>query len=161
MHKIISYSIEDTKKFAERVLKTVFENVANKGARSRAVLLILKGDLGSGKTTFTKCMGEILGIKEHITSPTFTIEKRYNITNNSEEFCGVETLIHIDAFRLESGKEIVSLGFEDELKDPKNLICFEWPEMVEDVNILPQDSNVVEFSFVDENTREMCFYEAK
>ena len=69
----------------------------------------------------------------------------------------METLIHIDAFRLESGNEILAINFEETLKDPKNLICFEWPEMVSDMNILPQDAPIVEFEFVDENTRKMYF----
>lgn len=170
MYKTTSYSIADTKKFAYLVLQEVFKsleeksnlegNVNNKDSVPTffgATVLVLKGDLGSGKTTFTKCIGEILGVEEEITSPTFTIEKRYNITNKNEDFCGIDTLIHIDAFRLESGKEILSLNFTETLKNPKNLICFEWPEMVSDTGVLPQNSPIVEFEFVDENTRKMYF----
>jgi len=153
MFKTTSYSIEETNEFAKLVLQEVFRSKKEEGA----TVLVLKGDLGSGKTTFTKCVGKILGISEEITSPTFTIEKRYNIPNRGEDFCGIETLIHIDAFRLESGGEILSLDFKKTLSDPRNLICFEWPEMVSDINILPQNAPVVEFEFVDENTREMYF----
>lgn len=151
MYKTISYSIADTKKFAYLVLDEVFKN---NSIQNGAVVLILKGDLGAGKTAFTKCIGEILQIKEEITSPTFTIEKRYLIPNQDY---GVDTLIHIDAFRLESGNEILSLDFKNDLKNPKNLICFEWPEMVQDVDILPSTASIIEFEFVDENTRKMYF----
>ncbi|MEI6042145.1 MAG: tRNA (adenosine(37)-N6)-threonylcarbamoyltransferase complex ATPase subunit type 1 TsaE [bacterium] len=163
MNKTISYSIEDTKKFAQFVLDEVFrskkevESAFQNDSKKEATVIILKGDLGAGKTAFTKCVGEIIGIKEEITSPTFAIEKRYNITNKSEDFGGIENLIHIDAFRLESGKEILAIDFERELKNPKNLICFEWPEMVSDIDILPQDAPIVEFEFIDENTRGLSF----
>ena len=156
MHKITSYSLEDTKNFANTVLNDVFKERKEK-AEDKALVLVLKGDLGSGKTAFTKCIGEILGVEGEITSPTFTIEKRYSIKSDKIDLCGIETLIHIDAFRLDSGKEILAIDFNKTLKDPKNLICFEWPEMVSDIDILPKDAPVIEFEFVDENTRKMYF----
>ena len=156
MYKITSYSLEDTKKFADLVLKELFQ-IRKENPENKSLVLILKGDLGSGKTAFTKCIGEILGIKDEITSPTFTIEKRYNIEGGDRDLCGIGTLIHIDAFRLESGNEILSIDFNKTLKDPKNLICFEWPEMVSDIDILPKDAPIIEFEFVDENTRKMYF----
>lgn len=162
MYKTTSYSLEDTKKFADLVLKDIFqikkeESEEKTKDKNSATILVLKGDLGSGKTAFTKCVGEILGIKDEITSPTFTIEKRYNIGGGDIDLCGIETLIHIDAFRLESGNEILSIDFNKTLGDPKNLICFEWPEMVSDTDILPKDAPIIEFEFVDENTRKMYF----
>ncbi|MEI6553870.1 MAG: tRNA (adenosine(37)-N6)-threonylcarbamoyltransferase complex ATPase subunit type 1 TsaE [bacterium] len=159
MLKTISYSLEETKKFAKVVLDQLLQTRQEelKHENLKALILVLKGDLGSGKTAFTKCIGEILGIEDEITSPTFTIEKRYNITNDQENCCGIKTLVHIDAFRLESGSEISSIDFTETLKNSKNLICFEWPEMVSDTNVLPPNSPVVEFEFVDENTRKMSF----
>lgn len=158
MFKTISYSIEDTKKFAELVLEQIFvSREKTTGEDQHALVLVLKGDLGAGKTAFTKCVGKILCVEEEITSPTFTIEKRYNIPVLNNESCGFKTLIHIDAFRLESGNEILNIDFTETLKNPQNLICFEWPEMVSDINIIPQNSPVVELEFVDENTRKLYF----
>jgi len=160
MYKTTSYSLNDTKKFAELVLDQVLKNrkeKINSGGLSVATVLVLKGDLGSGKTAFTKFIGELLGVTEEITSPTFAIEKRYRVSVENKENYDIDTLIHIDAFRLESGKEILAINFEETLKDPKNLICFEWPEMVSDISILPQDAPIIEFEFVDENTRTMYF----
>jgi tRNA threonylcarbamoyladenosine biosynthesis protein TsaE len=160
MYKTTSYSLSDTKKFAELVLEQVLKERREKldsGEMLGAVVLILRGDLGSGKTAFTKFVGELLGVTEEITSPTFSIEKRYKVSAENKEAFGIDTLIHIDAFRLESGKEILVINFEETLKDPKNLICFEWPEMVSDISILPQDAPIIEFEFVDENTRTMYF----
>jgi tRNA threonylcarbamoyladenosine biosynthesis protein TsaE len=160
MYKKTSYSLEDTKKFAEFVLDQVLKERKEKMNSEESLLalvLVLKGDLGSGKTAFTKFIGELLGVSEEVTSPTFSIEKRYKTSIENREKFGIETLIHIDAFRLESGNEILAIDFEETLKDPKNLICFEWPEMVSDIGILPQDAPIIEFEFVDENTRNMFF----
>ena len=66
------------------------------------MLLTLNGDLGAGKTTFTKGIGKGLGIKRIITSPTFTILKQYQ---------GNYQLSHFDAYRLEGQSE--DLGFEE------------------------------------------------
>ena len=118
-------------------------------------MLILKGDLGAGKTAFTKCVAKILGVKEEVTSPTFSIEKRYNLNTKETAFSNVDTLIHIDAFRLESGNEILGIDFASTLKRAENFICFEWPEMVSDIDILPKTAPIVEFEFIDENTRKI------
>jgi tRNA threonylcarbamoyladenosine biosynthesis protein TsaE len=160
MRKTTSYSLEETKKFAGTVLEDLFQirkKETEEENKNKALVLVLRGDLGSGKTAFTKCIGEILGVEEEITSPTFPIEKRYKIKNKNYDLCGIDTLVHVDAFRLDSGSEILSIDFAKTLKNPKNLICFEWPEMVSDIDILPQDSPVVEFEFIDENTRKMSF----
>jgi len=115
-----------------------------------ATVFGLKGDLGSGKTTFTKFVAEFLGVKEVVTSPTFVIEKIYDLTN--QDF---DKLIHIDAYRLESAKELMSLNWGDILKDPKNLIIVEWPEKISE--IMPSDTREIQFKFIDEDIREVDF----
>lgn len=172
MINFTSYSTEDTLVFARKILNEILLSQNNTKTNVKtdsfnpasktesAEVLILKGDLGSGKTTFTKSLGVVLGIEDEITSPTFSIEKRYKIKKNKTEeglYIPFDTLIHIDAFRLESAKEILSIDFTNTLKNPKNLICFEWPEMVADLDVLPKDSPIIEFEFVDENTRRMFF----
>lgn len=92
-----------------------------------AVLLTLQGDLGAGKTAFTKELATILGVTEHITSPTFVLAKEYNLQD--QEF---KTLIHIDAYRLEGDESLRPVGFEELLQNPNNLIVLEWPERVEE-----------------------------
>ncbi|MCR4334374.1 MAG: tRNA (adenosine(37)-N6)-threonylcarbamoyltransferase complex ATPase subunit type 1 TsaE [Patescibacteria group bacterium] len=109
--------------------------------KNSATIVGLYGDLGSGKTTFVKSLAKAYGITEHITSPTFVIMKFY------------PPLIHIDAYRLKSGEELITLGWEKIVSDPKNFICIEWPENVAD--IMPKDHIVMKFAFVDENTREV------
>ena len=83
----------------------------------------LDGDLGVGKTVFTKGFAEGLGIDDDITSPTFTIVNEYNTKNTN--------IYHFDLYRLSDIDEFYAIGGEEYLS---NGICiFEWGEMLEDV----------------------------
>lgn len=98
-----------------------------------ATLVTLSGELGAGKTAFTKVIAKTLGVADAVTSPTFVLEKVYALSRE----LGGETpkfarLVHIDAYRLESGAELSSLGFDELLQSSDNLILLEWPEMVAD-----------------------------
>jgi len=115
-----------------------------------AAIVGLKGDLGAGKTAFTKVLAKQLGVPGDVTSPTFVIEKIYKIEH---EF--FSHLIHIDAYRLESGKELLHLGWERELADEHNLIVLEWPERVSD--IMPEETIYLGFTYIDENTRDIIY----
>jgi tRNA threonylcarbamoyladenosine biosynthesis protein TsaE len=103
-----------------------------------AVLIALSGDLGAGKTTFAQAFGKALGVGENITSPTFVIEKIYQL--QGQKF---DRLVHIDAYRLESPHELEALGFKELLLDPKNLILLEWPQRV--AELLPDDAVKIRF----------------
>ena len=78
-------------------------------------IILLNGDLGAGKTTFVQGFGKALGIKTPITSPTFTILKKYAIDANHE-------LVHVDAYRLENS---VFMELEEEIT-PNNIVFIEW-----------------------------------
>jgi len=119
---------------------------------NRAVVVGLSGDLGSGKTTFVQSVAKILKIEKYITSPTFVIQKRYKITNSKISF---ENLIHIDAYRLESGEELLNLDWKEIVKNPKNLVFIEWPEKVED--ILDDKIRKIYFKFIGEGVREISY----
>lgn len=90
-----------------------------------ATLVTLSGELGAGKTAFTKAVAHALGIEEVVTSPTFVLEKIYSLSNKS-----FKRLVHIDAYRLEKYTDLVPLGFDELMEDPGNLILLEWPEKV-------------------------------
>lgn len=94
---------------------------------SHAVLVTLSGELGAGKTSFTQGMARELGIDEPITSPTFVLEKIYELPEGKH----FARLVHIDAYRLEGEKSLVPLNFDELYADPKNVIVLEWPELVE------------------------------
>lgn len=115
----------------------------------RATVLGLSGDLGSGKTTFVQFLARSLGVAEKITSPTFVIEKIYKLAG--QKFA---KLVHIDAYRLESGQELTHLGLAEILADRNNLVVIEWAERVEEVLGAYQE---IKFKFIDENTRQISF----
>lgn len=138
-----STSLTETRSLAEKF-------VASLTPYNTAMVVGLYGDLGAGKTTFTQAVAKILGVEETVTSPTFVIEKIYTLAHPD-----FKKLIHIDAYRLESGKELLTLGWEDIVNDPKNIIMLEWPEKVAD--ILPSSMKKLQFQFVNENTREITF----
>lgn len=143
---MISKSLIDTEKMAHDFVSKLHPHT------SGATVVALSGDLGSGKTTFTKAFAQALGISpNHITSPTFVIEKRFDVQNHFH----FKRFIHIDAYRLEKPEEIMKLGWEATLSDRGNLIVIEWPENIGAA--LPKDAIRISFKFIDENTREIVF----
>lgn len=141
--EIISKSVGETEAFARKFLNDL------KARPGQATVLALKGDLGSGKTTFTQFLAKILGVKNQITSPTFVIEKKYPIKDHPN----FKQLIHIDSYRLNNGTDLLKLDWSEILADPKNLIVIEWPEIVPE--ILPADCLNLEFEFVSEGERRI------
>jgi len=143
--KVISKDLKHTEEIAKIFLEKI-----NLGFSDVATVVVLYGDLGSGKTTFTQAIAKILDVKEYVTSPTFVIEKRYDILHPS-----FKKIIHIDAYRLESGKELLSLDWKRDIKDSRNLILIEWPERV--INVLPENHIRINFKFISESEREIEF----
>lgn len=136
-------SIDEMKVFAEEVLKNLQTNV-----------LCLEGDLGAGKTTFTQQVASIFGVKDYVTSPTFILQKRYEVISNPfPNLSLISQIIHMDMYRIDDAKELEMLGFNELCKDPKNLLIIEWPEKVKDV--IPANSRKISFQFVDETTRRV------
>lgn len=130
---------------------TTFLNSITLG--SAATIVCLKGDLGAGKTTFTQAVAKIMGVSETVTSPTFVIEKIYELANQSK---GFNHLIHIDTYRLASADELAKLGFTEIINDPANLIFIEWPERVKTL-LADREVNLISFSHVNETTRSIHF----
>ncbi len=141
MKSIISKSLKETEEFAKEWLSSISKST------NEATILGLYGNLGGGKTAFTQALAKELGVKEFVTSPTFVIEKIYE-TNNKD----FKRLIHIDAYRLNGGKELQILGFEGIVENTNNLIVIEWPENV--IDILPHNHIKIHCEFVNENSRK-------
>lgn len=118
-----------------------------------ATVVALSGDLGAGKTTFTKDVAHILGIKETITSPTFVIEKIYGLSPKIKSH--FVRFIHIDAYRLESSHELDVLGWHEIVNDKTNLIFVEWPEHVREA--LPENTLWMSFKHVSNTVREVSW----
>ncbi len=109
-----------------------------------AAVLALHGDLGAGKTTFTQTLAKSLGVTESITSPTFVIMKGYELLEQNWD-----TLIHIDAYRIEDIDEMRPLGFDALLADRGNIICIEWAENISE--LLPENTLHLYFMMDGEN----------
>jgi tRNA threonylcarbamoyladenosine biosynthesis protein TsaE len=144
--KYLSRSLTDTETYAGLALD--FFSVQKN--RTAATLVGLYGNLGSGKTAFTQAVAKLLGVGESVTSPTFVIEKIYEISKGDYRH-----LIHIDAYRLEQASEMMRLGWDGIIADPANLILVEWPEKI--AEIMPENHIKIHFTFVDETTREIEF----
>lgn len=118
MEKIIT-SLEDLEEEANEFVNSLAPS------RGTATLVTLSGELGAGKTAFAKAVAHVLKVDGVVTSPTFVLEKIYKLENSP-----FKRLIHIDAYRLESGEGLASLGFDECMGDSGNLILLEWPEKV-------------------------------
>ena len=148
-------SLEELNTFVVSLANDVIEH-CKKHKKNKATIFALQGDLGAGKTTFSKSFIGSFGVKETVTSPTFVIEKIYKIPNNKSprrQASRFRNIIHIDAYRLTGGEDLEVLGWKEISNNPENIILIEWPEMVEDV--LPEDVHRIKFKVVDENSREI------
>ena len=114
-HVIKTQSVEETQKVAYAIGKWV----------KSGMILTLEGDLGAGKTTFTKGLAKGLDIKRNVNSPTFTIIKEYQ---------GRLPLYHMDVYRLENGAD--EIGLDDYLYG-EGVCVIEWASMIED--LLPNE----------------------
>lgn len=132
-----------------RSVANEYNRFISKEKTKRATIVGLEGDLGSGKTTFTKEFARSLGVVETVTSPTFVIQKKYRIQKSTF----FKQFIHIDAYRLKSGSELKVLDWDTINSDSTNLIFIEWPEQVN--SVLPKDVHRVHFTFIDETTRRI------
>ncbi len=138
----ISKNLEDTQKFANDFISGLSPKPDS------ATVVGLYGNLGAGKTTLTQSVARVLGISETVTSPTFVIEKIYELTDKK-----FTHLIHIDAYRLEKSEELLHLGWQDIISDPHNLILIEWPERVAD--IMPEHIKISLKTLENETSREI------
>ena len=124
---------QDMIDFGEELAKHLFPNT----------VITLEGELGVGKTTFTKGIGKGLGVTKIINSPTFTIVKEYQ---------GKVPFYHFDAYRLEGENE--ELGFEEMFEDG-GVCVIEWPMYIQD--ILPQERLEIHMTKNSDQTRQMTF----
>ncbi len=130
--KITTHSDAETIEVAQNLESEKFPNM----------VICLNGDLGSGKTVFTKGFAQAMAIDD-ITSPTFNIIK---------EYIGELPLFHMDVYRT-NGK-VDELGIE-EYFHKNGVTIIEWAEMIEDY--LPKERLDITFKIIDENTRVLIF----
>lgn len=107
----------------------------------RAPLIVaLSGDLGSGKTTFSQGIAKALRIPGKIQSPTFVLMKWYDLGSGRYPY---DTFIHIDAYRLESLRDALRLGFASLFRNRGAIIVIEWADRVRD--LIPKTAIWIKF----------------
>lgn len=116
LQRFISKNEKETLEFAKKFAKKL---------RGGEVLLLL-GDLGSGKTTFVKGLAQALRVKEKITSPTFVLLKVYKVRKVHK----VKNFVHVDAYRLKTGQDLLDIGLGEWLGRPDTVVAIEWGEKI-------------------------------
>ncbi len=136
MKEFIAKNENDTKKIAEKIAKVL----------KIGDVIALIGGLGAGKTTFSKYLGQALGVKERITSPTFTIVQEYK--------SGHTPLFHFDVYRIGSIEEMEEIGYEEYFYG-NGITVIEWADIIEE--ILPEETYTIWIETIEENTRKYKF----
>lgn len=131
-YKVVTNSEEETIVLAQNFESEKFDNM----------VICLIGELGSGKTVFTKGFASALGIEENITSPTYNIIKEYT--------SGEKELYHMDVYRLEG--DTSELGLEEYMKKD-GIIIIEWADMIRDE--LPEERLEIKFKVTGEEKRTL------
>ncbi len=131
MAKIITSSREETETFAREYAKTL----------SAGDVVVLDGDMGAGKTVFSKGVAAGLGIEEEVTSPTYAYMNDYD-----------GRLFHYDCYRIESVEQAENLGLADYF-DMGGICLIEWAQNI--APLLPRTVKRVVIKKLDENRREI------
>ena len=143
--KYLTYSTNQTKNLGKKLA----QNILKFSLKKKAIVIALKGELGSGKTTFLQGFATELGIKDKILSPTFVILRKFQIPVSIFEY-----FYHIDCYRIKKPEELLTLGFKEIISDSKNIVAIEWAEKVN--KLLPEESIILDFKFEKEREREIA-----
>lgn len=160
--------LKDQKHFSDSAQRTwdlakeIFQKLSL-GGRNRATVLLLQGELGAGKTTFCQGMLKAAGAEGPYTSPTFVIMKRYELDSSKFEIRNLKPIsnfqvssfkfiYHFDCYRV-GAEDILDLGWEEIISDPRNLVLVEWSERIE--KIWPKGYVKLDFSYLEENKRRI------
>lgn len=110
-------------------------------------VIAFSAELAGGKTTLIKAIVAHMGYAGAVSSPTFTIERRYPVS-----YDGIEEVIHLDFYRL-GGKDLTHIDWSEYLEQPQKLVLVEWPERAE--SYLPPHTKTITIEVLDEKTRRL------
>ncbi len=117
-------------------------------------LILLDGQLGSGKTTFVQGLAKGMAIEDVVSSPTFTLLKEYSAQNGREGQSTTPPLYHFDLYRLEQPEELFDLGFDDYFAS-SGVCIVEWAEKAD--AFWPPERLSLRLQLVDETRRSVLF----
>ena len=132
--EVICKNLEQTQAFAESFCQSL----------AGGDVVVLSGDLGAGKTTFTKFVGKSMGIKEPITSPTYTLLNEYDGNDLK--------LYHFDMYRIDDLDEVLETGVTEYFGKQNGVCIIEWAENIKP--LLPKKLTKITISKVDDTTRK-------
>ncbi len=144
METIISRSEKRTLEIAKKLAKEL------KKKASQGVCICLYGELGAGKTTFTKGFATGLGLPSRsVKSPTFTLVRKYKI--------GSIQLNHCDFYRITDPDDLLAEDFEEMMEHPESITLVEWPERI--TSLLPSRRLEIHFTQTGPTTRTLTIIE--
>ena len=141
MEKYISQSVRDTENIAFEFAKRLNTNDT----------VLYTGEMGAGKTYFTKGIARYLEVVEEVTSPTFALVN---------EYYGVEKLFHFDLYRISSFDDLYAIGFFDYF-DRNGILCIEWSENISFEMDLPASVYCVSITKTGDTSREITIEKVK
>ena|SRR6185436_1423685 len=115
------------------------KEIAAQKTGQHATVIALVGELGAGKTTFAQGFLKQLGVKSHVSSPTFLIIKPHTLRK-----LPYTRAFHIDCYRLNKPQELIALGLKDILKNPAHIVLIEWPKLIK--KYLPKNTRWITIS---------------
>ena len=136
MRKIISYSENDTANLAAELAAEL----------PKGTVIALYGDLGAGKTVFSRAFAKAIGVKENVSSPTYTIIQEYPLTDGGYFY-------HLDLYRIKNSRDALAFAVDEYLNDSNSYALLEWPERIED--ILPPETLVINIKHLSDTEREI------
>ena len=136
-------SLEDMQQVAQEILPLIEDHR----------IVLLKGDLGSGKTTLTQHLCQGLDLDLLMSSPTYSIINEYEISSCNIE--NVRKIYHIDLYRLSDLEEAIQIGIEDYLDNEQALCFVEWPELIES---LLEKALLIEIKHNKNESRQIIIY---
>jgi tRNA threonylcarbamoyladenosine biosynthesis protein TsaE len=111
-------------------------------------VILLYGEMGSGKTTFVKAVCEELNVKQNVSSPTFTLINKYETATG-------QTIYHVDLYRLNSALDLYMLDLHRYLTDPSAIIFIEWAEKLEE--LIPDQFLKLTFEYYETDQRQLSY----
>lgn len=149
----LSNSVEDTIEFGKHFIEELIKDQS-----SKSIILCLEGELGSGKTQFTKGVASYLGVKEEVISPTYNYCREYDVNKNN-----IDKLFHVDAYKFYEQEDLIDIGFLEMIKT-KSVIAIEWAGKVADLISKTIDNSRliwINLYHTGENSRKIEFGELK
>jgi tRNA threonylcarbamoyladenosine biosynthesis protein TsaE len=137
---IIEYSLKDIDTYA-----TTVANLLPVDGE-----IYFEGSMGAGKTTFIKAILRSLGVRDVISSPTFSLINTYQLPDE-------KVVYHVDLYRVKDETELFDIGFEEYLESD-SLLFIEWPERM--TSLFNQKAMLLEIDIISEDMRKLKIYQS-